>query len=191
MNGRSSWPASRPTAAQAPAWTRKRVLFGTARLWDDGIIDPRETRRILGLCLAMARDARAAPAPNTFGVARLYANPTDFNPGSHHAIHPEHEQIRDTGAQIRRQRNQPFTRRGGKRPASSAHAAVQKMGDLGLLGIKVPTEIRRHGAGLQLLHGHGRGAGRLQRGRRAHGHRRADRHVHPGAGALWQRRAAP
>ena len=25
--------------------------FSTARLWDDGIIDPMETRKVLGLCL--------------------------------------------------------------------------------------------------------------------------------------------
>ncbi len=48
------------------------VLFGTARLWDDGIIDPRETRRILGQCVAMAREAQARTLrPNSFGVARL------------------------------------------------------------------------------------------------------------------------
>jgi geranyl-CoA carboxylase beta subunit len=48
------------------------ALFGTARLWDDGIIDPRDTRRILGLCLALAREAeQRALRPNTFGVARL------------------------------------------------------------------------------------------------------------------------
>ena len=48
------------------------ALFGTARLWDDGIIDPRDTRRILGLCLAMAEEgARRTLHPNTFGVARL------------------------------------------------------------------------------------------------------------------------
>jgi geranyl-CoA carboxylase beta subunit len=47
------------------------ALFGTARLWDDGIIDPRDTRRILGLCLALAHEAQAhTPRPNTFGVAR-------------------------------------------------------------------------------------------------------------------------
>ena len=28
--------------------------FSTARLWDDGIIDPVETRKILGLCLDVA-----------------------------------------------------------------------------------------------------------------------------------------
>ena len=48
------------------------VLFGTARLWDDGIIDPRDTRRLLGLCLALAREAeQRALRPNTFGVARF------------------------------------------------------------------------------------------------------------------------
>jgi geranyl-CoA carboxylase beta subunit len=48
------------------------ALFGTARLWDDGIIDPRDTRRILGLCLALADEAsRRMLHPNTFGVARM------------------------------------------------------------------------------------------------------------------------
>jgi geranyl-CoA carboxylase beta subunit len=48
------------------------VLFGTARLWDDGIIDPRDTRRVLALCLDLAADAAARELrPNTFGVARL------------------------------------------------------------------------------------------------------------------------
>jgi geranyl-CoA carboxylase beta subunit len=48
------------------------ALFGTARLWDDGIIDPRETRRLLGLCLALAEEAQARELhPNTFGVARM------------------------------------------------------------------------------------------------------------------------
>jgi geranyl-CoA carboxylase beta subunit len=48
------------------------ALFGTARLWDDGIIDPRDTRRLLGLCLHIAAEAeRRQLRPNTFGVARL------------------------------------------------------------------------------------------------------------------------
>lgn len=48
------------------------ALFGTARLWDDGIIDPRDTRRILGLCLALAAEAdQRQLRPNTFGVARM------------------------------------------------------------------------------------------------------------------------
>ena len=48
------------------------ALFGTARLWDDGIVDPRDTRRILGLCLDLAAEAAARTLrPNTFGIARL------------------------------------------------------------------------------------------------------------------------
>ena len=48
------------------------ALFGTARLWDDGIIDPRDTRRILGLCLTMAQESEGRTLhPNTFGVARF------------------------------------------------------------------------------------------------------------------------
>ena len=48
------------------------VLFGTARLWDDGIIDPRETRGVLALCLALAHEAQQRNLQaNTFGVARF------------------------------------------------------------------------------------------------------------------------
>ena len=48
------------------------VLFGTARLWDDGIVDPRDTRRVLALVLALAREAAARTLRgNTFGVARF------------------------------------------------------------------------------------------------------------------------
>jgi len=48
------------------------VLFGTARLWDDGVIDPRETRPWLALCLTLAAEAqRRELRSNTFGVARL------------------------------------------------------------------------------------------------------------------------
>lgn len=47
------------------------ALFATARLWDDGIIDPRDTRRVLSFCLATCSEAeRRQLRPNTFGVAR-------------------------------------------------------------------------------------------------------------------------
>ena len=47
------------------------ALFATARLWDDGVIDPRDTRRILGLCLKIAAEGESRGLrPNTFGVAR-------------------------------------------------------------------------------------------------------------------------
>ena len=37
--------------------TEGSPYYSTARLWDDGIIDPRDTRDVLGLCLASARNA--------------------------------------------------------------------------------------------------------------------------------------
>ena len=47
------------------------ALFATARLWDDGIIDPRDTRRVLGLCLSIAAEGeRRVLRPTVFGVAR-------------------------------------------------------------------------------------------------------------------------
>jgi acetyl-CoA carboxylase carboxyltransferase component len=43
--------------------------YSTARLWDDGIIDPLDTRRVLALGLAAARNA---PIPETtFGIFRM------------------------------------------------------------------------------------------------------------------------
>lgn len=48
------------------------ALYATARLWDDGIIDPRDSRRVLALCLAICRDAdKRALSPITFGVGRM------------------------------------------------------------------------------------------------------------------------
>jgi geranyl-CoA carboxylase beta subunit len=48
------------------------ALFATARLWDDGIIDPRETRSVLGSCLRIAAEGEKVELrPNTFGVARM------------------------------------------------------------------------------------------------------------------------
>jgi len=48
------------------------ALFATARLWDDGVIDPRDTRRVLATTLAICRESEARRLrPNTFGVARL------------------------------------------------------------------------------------------------------------------------
>ena len=45
------------------------ALFGTARLWDDGIIDPADTRRVLGLGLSASMNA---PAEETkFGIFRM------------------------------------------------------------------------------------------------------------------------
>ena len=43
--------------------------YATARLWDDGVIDPADTRRVLALGLSAAMNAE--PEPTEFGVFRM------------------------------------------------------------------------------------------------------------------------
>ena len=51
---------------------KSHALANTARMWDDGIIDPRDTRSVLGFVLDICRDADARQiTANTFGIGRL------------------------------------------------------------------------------------------------------------------------
>ena len=51
---------------------KSRALANTARLWDDGMIDPRDTRAILAFVLATCGEGDARKLnSNSFGVARL------------------------------------------------------------------------------------------------------------------------
>ncbi|MGH3278038.1 MAG: carboxyl transferase domain-containing protein, partial [Trebonia sp.] len=43
--------------------------YSTARLWDDGVIDPADTRRVLGLALSAAANAPLSPAG--YGIFRM------------------------------------------------------------------------------------------------------------------------
>jgi 3-methylcrotonyl-CoA carboxylase beta subunit len=43
--------------------------YASARLWDDGVIDPLDTRRVLGLALALTKTQAAAAT--RFGVFRM------------------------------------------------------------------------------------------------------------------------
>ena len=43
--------------------------YSTARIWDDGVIDPADTRRVLGLGLAAAAGAPLEPV--RYGVFRM------------------------------------------------------------------------------------------------------------------------
>jgi 3-methylcrotonyl-CoA carboxylase beta subunit len=49
--------------------TQGSPYYSTARLWDDGIIDPVDTRRVLGL--ALAATSYAEPEPVNYGVFRM------------------------------------------------------------------------------------------------------------------------
>jgi acetyl-CoA carboxylase carboxyltransferase component len=44
-------------------------FFATARVWDDGIIDPRDTRDVLGICLSVAH-TREVEGTQSYGVFR-------------------------------------------------------------------------------------------------------------------------
>ena len=67
------WPNSEEEAFKAPIrdqYERQgHPYYASARLWDDGVIDPAETRNVVGLSLAAALNA---PVPATrFGVFRM------------------------------------------------------------------------------------------------------------------------
>lgn len=67
------WSADDEEAFKAPIRdvyeTQGHPYYATARLWDDGIIDPAETRRVLSLALSSVYNAPIGP-PN-FGVFRM------------------------------------------------------------------------------------------------------------------------
>ncbi len=70
----AEWPAAAEEAFRAEIRaqyeTQGNPYYATARLWDDGIIDPLDTRRVLALALAVAAAGPAAPAAR-YGVFRM------------------------------------------------------------------------------------------------------------------------
>lgn len=51
---------------------KSRALVNTARVWDDGIIDPRDTREVLACVLEVCRDSDSREVQsNSWGVARF------------------------------------------------------------------------------------------------------------------------
>ena len=69
-----SWSAEEEAAFKAPIRARYEEegspYYATARLWDDGIIDPAQTRDVLGLAISAALNAPIPPAPR-FGLFRM------------------------------------------------------------------------------------------------------------------------
>jgi len=74
LEGRGqSWSAAEEEAFKAPIRARYEdqghPYYASARLWDDGIIDPADTRMVLGLGISTALNA---PVPETrFGIFRM------------------------------------------------------------------------------------------------------------------------
>jgi 3-methylcrotonyl-CoA carboxylase beta subunit len=71
--GGGQWSAEDEEAFKSPVREQYEQQgspwYATARLWDDGIIDPPDTRRVLGLGLSAALNAPIEPA--RFGVFRM------------------------------------------------------------------------------------------------------------------------
>jgi 3-methylcrotonyl-CoA carboxylase beta subunit len=67
------WPADEEEAFKSPIRATYEAqghpYYASARLWDDGIIDPADTRRVLGLGLSAALNAPIEPT--RFGVFRM------------------------------------------------------------------------------------------------------------------------
>ena len=68
-----SWSAEEEAAFKQPTLDmfaeQSHPLYASARLWDDGVIDPRKTRDILALSLSASLNAPIAPT--RFGVFRM------------------------------------------------------------------------------------------------------------------------
>jgi 3-methylcrotonyl-CoA carboxylase beta subunit len=69
----TEWPVAEEEAFKQPIReqyeTQGHPYYSSARLWDDGVIDPAETRRVLALCLAATRHS---PGEETrYGVFRM------------------------------------------------------------------------------------------------------------------------
>jgi len=71
---KEAWTADEEAAFKAPVRARYEAegnpYFATARLWDDGIIDPAQTRDVLGLAFAATLNAPIPIRPQ-FGLFRM------------------------------------------------------------------------------------------------------------------------
>jgi 3-methylcrotonyl-CoA carboxylase beta subunit len=71
--GGGSWSAEEEDRFKAPIREQYEAqghpYYATARMWDDGVVDPAQTRRILGLSLSAALNAPIAPT--RFGIFRM------------------------------------------------------------------------------------------------------------------------
>jgi len=69
-----SWSAADDEAFKAPIREQYEKqghpYYATARIWDDGIVDPADTRTVLGLALAAGLNA-PPPEPTRFGIFRM------------------------------------------------------------------------------------------------------------------------
>jgi 3-methylcrotonyl-CoA carboxylase beta subunit len=74
-SGRDAWTEAEEAEFKRPIlemYEREgHPYFGSARLWDDGIIEPADTRRVLALALSAAVNGMEGPADSKWGVFRM------------------------------------------------------------------------------------------------------------------------
>jgi 3-methylcrotonyl-CoA carboxylase beta subunit len=67
------WPAEEEAAFKAPIRekyeSQAHPYYASARLWDDGVIDPADTRRVLALSISASLNAPFSPT--RFGLFRM------------------------------------------------------------------------------------------------------------------------
>ncbi len=67
------WSSADEEASKAPIRAKYEAegspYYATARLWDDGIVAPQETRRVLSLAFSATLNAKVEPT--RFGVFRM------------------------------------------------------------------------------------------------------------------------
>ena len=70
-----SWSEDQESAFKQPILDKynaeSSAYFSTARLWDDGIIDPADTRNVLGMSLEIAMRSGCEPNETKYGVFRM------------------------------------------------------------------------------------------------------------------------
>jgi len=71
----SQWSLDEETDFKQPILKKyeeeSSAYYSTSRLWDDGIIDPADTRTVLGCSLAVARRVGCNPNETKFGLFRM------------------------------------------------------------------------------------------------------------------------
>jgi len=69
------WTAEQEAKFKQPILAKyekeSHAYYSSARLWDDGVIDPAQTREVLALSYAAALNGSAYPQPTKFGIFRM------------------------------------------------------------------------------------------------------------------------
>ena len=62
--------AARRAQVEAQIEHEQQALYNSSKLYDDGVLDPRDTRTVLGICLSLVR-AEGPPGNPAYGVFRM------------------------------------------------------------------------------------------------------------------------